>query len=105
MHLTKVAAAILFALTQTSESSLHYAGLDPMISKAVYFLSGKEKHGVCLGPLIFTARTLFHVATLLVSLSNHGELIICGPCQNIYLASGIPLLLRTFFPLELYDDS
>ena len=37
MHLTKVAAAILFALTQTSESSLHYAGLDPMISKAVFF--------------------------------------------------------------------
>ena len=39
MRLTKVTAAILFALTQTSESSLLWAGLDPMISKAVILFS------------------------------------------------------------------
>ena len=42
---------------------------------------------------------LCRVDSLPVILWNHGELI-CGSCQNIYLASGIPLLLGAFFPLD-----
>lgn len=101
MHLTKVTSAILFALTQTSESSLLWAGLDPMISKAVFFLfsvSRKSTEFVWVHWFSLQGH-LCHVASLQVILWNHGELI-CGSCHNIYLASGIPLLLGAFIPLD-----
>lgn len=98
MHLKNVTAAILFALIRTSESSLLCAGLDPMISKAVFLFSVSRTSTDFVWVHWFSLQGhLCHVASLPVILWNHGELI-CGSCHNIYLASRIPLLLGAFFP-------
>ena len=85
-------------LIRTSESSLLCAGLDPMISKAVFLFSVSRTSTDFVWVHWFSLQGhLCHVASLPVILWNHGELI-CGSCHNIYLASRIPLLLGAFFP-------